>query len=316
MHNGDYSGRRFSELTTVDSRNVASLSLGWTHRIAAAGPAGGGGTTAAVIKGTPVVANGVLYVTIPDHVWALDARSGRELWHATLAVEGRLAHRQPRRRRARHHASTSRRRTASCWRSTTAPARRSGGPRSAISISSTTPRPRRSSSRTTSSSASAATTSTSPATSSRTIPETGALQWRWYTHPEPGTPEAKTWPSVEAMLHGGGMTWGSTTYDPQLNLIYFGTGNPQPVINGRKRAGRQPLHRVDRRAEPRHRDSSPGTSSRRRTTRTTGTRRRRRCSSTARSTASRGSSWRRPRATAGSSSSIARPGATSRAPST
>ena len=68
-------------------------------------------------------------------------------------------------------------------------------------------------------------------------PETGALQWRWYTHPEPGTPEAKTWPSVEAMLHGGGMTWGSTTYDPELNLIYFGTGNPQPVINGRKRQG-------------------------------------------------------------------------------
>ena len=33
------------------------------------------------------------------------------------------------------------------------------------------------------------------------------------------------------------MTWGSTTYDAQLNLIYFGTGNPQPVINGRKRQG-------------------------------------------------------------------------------
>ena len=39
------------------------------------------------------------------------------------------------------------------------------------------------------------------------------------------------------MMHGGGMTWGSTTYDPELNLIYFGTGNPQPVINGRKRQG-------------------------------------------------------------------------------
>jgi alcohol dehydrogenase (cytochrome c) len=39
------------------------------------------------------------------------------------------------------------------------------------------------------------------------------------------------------MKHGGGMTWGSTTYDPELNLIYLGTGNPQPVINGRKREG-------------------------------------------------------------------------------
>jgi glucose dehydrogenase len=53
MYNGDYSGRRFSQLTTVNSSNVQSLSLGWTHRIAAEGPAGGGGSTSAVIKGTP-----------------------------------------------------------------------------------------------------------------------------------------------------------------------------------------------------------------------------------------------------------------------
>ena len=68
-------------------------------------------------------------------------------------------------------------------------------------------------------------------------PDTGELQWRWYAHPEPGTPEAKTWPSVEAMLHGGGMTWVPSTYDPELNLLYFGTGNPQPVIAGQGREG-------------------------------------------------------------------------------
>jgi alcohol dehydrogenase (cytochrome c) len=63
------------------------------------------------------------------------------------------------------------------------------------------------------------------------------LQWRWYAHPNPGDPEAKTWPSVEAMLHGGGMTWVPGTYDPDLNLYYFGTGNPQPVIAGKARTG-------------------------------------------------------------------------------
>jgi alcohol dehydrogenase (cytochrome c) len=68
-------------------------------------------------------------------------------------------------------------------------------------------------------------------------PDTGALEWRWYAHPEPGTLEAKTWPSVEAMLHGGGMTWVPSTYDPDLNLLYFGTGNPQPVIAGQGREG-------------------------------------------------------------------------------
>ena len=39
------------------------------------------------------------------------------------------------------------------------------------------------------------------------------------------------------MMHGGGMTWGPSTYDPELNLLYFGTGNPQPVIAGKARQG-------------------------------------------------------------------------------
>ncbi len=47
---------------------------------------------------------------------------------------------------------------------------------------------------------------------------------------------AKTWPTVEAMMHGSGrMTWVPGTYDPALNLFYTGTGNPQPVIAGQGR---------------------------------------------------------------------------------
>ena len=38
-------------------------------------------------------------------------------------------------------------------------------------------------------------------------------------------------------MHGGGMTWGAGTYDPALNLLYFGTGNAQPVIAGKARPG-------------------------------------------------------------------------------
>src|SRR5262249_1887355 len=68
-------------------------------------------------------------------------------------------------------------------------------------------------------------------------PETGELQWRFYTYPKPGTSGSETWPSVEAMQHGGGMTWIPGTYDPELNLYYLGTGNPQPVLAGRGRAG-------------------------------------------------------------------------------
>jgi alcohol dehydrogenase (cytochrome c) len=39
------------------------------------------------------------------------------------------------------------------------------------------------------------------------------------------------------MAHGGGMTWISPTYDPDLNLLYVGTGNPQPVMAAKKREG-------------------------------------------------------------------------------
>ena len=69
-------------------------------------------------------------------------------------------------------------------------------------------------------------------------PETGELQWRWYVVPQKkGDPGSETWPNEEAMKHGGGMTWQPVTYDPELNLIYVTTGNPQPVIAHSNRAG-------------------------------------------------------------------------------
>ena len=68
-------------------------------------------------------------------------------------------------------------------------------------------------------------------------PETGALQWRWNTEPRTGEPGAETWPNKGAMEHGGGMTWLPGTYDPELNLLYWGTGNPNPVYAGQGRKG-------------------------------------------------------------------------------
>ena len=50
---------------------------------AVTGPGGG-----SAIKGTPVQINGVIYLTVPDHVWAIDARSGREIWHFTWQSKG------------------------------------------------------------------------------------------------------------------------------------------------------------------------------------------------------------------------------------
>jgi alcohol dehydrogenase (cytochrome c) len=68
-------------------------------------------------------------------------------------------------------------------------------------------------------------------------PDTGELQWRWYTTPRPGEFGADTWPNKNAMEHGGGMTWLTGTYDLELNLLYWGTGNPNPVYAGQGRKG-------------------------------------------------------------------------------
>ena len=73
------------------------------------------------------------------------------------------------------------------------------------------------------------------------------------------------------------------TYDPELNLLYVGTGNPTPVLNGERAPRRQSVDVRDRRDQSGQRRSWCGDFRRRRTTRTTGTRRKCRCSSTRRS---------------------------------
>jgi alcohol dehydrogenase (cytochrome c) len=60
-------------------------------------------------------------------------------------------------------------------------------------------------------------------------PETGKKLWRRYTIPAPGEPGSETWPkNSDAWTQGGGPTWRSGSYDPQLDLVYWGTGNAEP----------------------------------------------------------------------------------------
>ena len=72
-YNGDYSGRRFSPLTKINVANVKNLSVAWIYDLT-----GGGG-----LKATPVQVDGVLYFATPDHAYAVEARTGREIWHYT-----------------------------------------------------------------------------------------------------------------------------------------------------------------------------------------------------------------------------------------
>jgi len=68
--------------------------------------------------------------------------------------------------------------------------------------------------------------------------KTGKRAWRFYTVPGPGEEGGDTWPNDNvAYQRGGGSTWITGTYDPALNTIYWGTGNPGPDMNGNVRKG-------------------------------------------------------------------------------
>ena len=66
--------------------------------------------------------------------------------------------------------------------------------------------------------------------------KTGKRVWRFYTVPGPGEPGNETWEG-ESWKTGGAPTWVTGSFDPELNLIYWGTGNPGPDYNGEVRKG-------------------------------------------------------------------------------
>ena len=65
---------------------------------------------------------------------------------------------------------------------------------------------------------------------------TGKQAWRFWTVPSPGEPGSESWPG-DSWVHGGGATWLTGSYDPELKLLYWGTGNPGPDWNGDSRKG-------------------------------------------------------------------------------
>jgi acido-empty-quinoprotein group A len=234
-YNGDYSGRRFSPLTQIEIANVRHLSLAWMYRVKIAGGAMRG-VGEPDIKSTPLMVNGVLYFTIPDHVYALDARTGAELWHYDWVDKGGhlIGNRGVGMYRSWLYfmapdgwfisldAATGKER----WRKKVADEKMqyftTGAPMvvgnhvimgvggDAIDV---------------------------PGYLESRDPETGELQWRWNSEPAKGEPGSETWPNESAMSHGGGMTWLPGTYDPELNLLYWGTGNANPVMAGQGRPG-------------------------------------------------------------------------------
>src|SRR5881227_3969695 len=238
-YNGDYSGRRFSPLTQINSSNVHTLSLAWATRFGGGGGggrggAGGGGNIS--IKSTPLMVNGILYFTAPNHVWAADARTGREIWHyqyppntgSTIGNRGVgmygnwLFFETPDSNLVSLDAATGKER----WKvrladpkldytSTVAPVIIGNHVIAGIGGDHLD----------------------NPGFVQARDPENGALQWKWWTTPRKGEPGIETWPDEYASAHGTGQAWIPGTYDPELNLYIVGTGNPNPVMAEKSRKG-------------------------------------------------------------------------------
>src|ERR1039457_3800446 len=78
LYHGDYSGRRHSRLTQITPQNVSNLTLAWAFQT----------NQTAQIKSSPLLVDGVLYFTVPDNVWAVDARSGHLIWYYNRPSKG------------------------------------------------------------------------------------------------------------------------------------------------------------------------------------------------------------------------------------
>src|SRR5438552_70895 len=234
-YNGDYSGRRYAALSQIQSSNIGSLALRWMYRVGNIGQQRGVGSP--TIRSTPLMVNGILYFTIPDHVFAVNARTGEHLWQFDFEDHG--GHLVGQRGVGMYgnwlyfltpdgwFISLNAKDGKERWRKKIADEKRQYF-----------------------------TTTAALVVKNHIIvgvggdamdvrgyldardPETGELQWRWWSTPEKmGDSGSDTWPSQDAMDHGGGMTWMPGTYDPELNLIYWGTGNANPVFAGQSRKG-------------------------------------------------------------------------------
>ena len=260
-YSGDYSGKRYSLLKQVDRTNVKNLSLAWTSRVtpgagAQGGPGGGrgfgppaaptiiggegtgdvgaggfgGGSS---IRASILQVDGILYFSMPDNAWAVDARDGHTLWHYFWKTKGgthignrglamwgnRLYMETPDNYLVCLEAKSGK----ELWHkqiadlnlqyfSTMAPI--VIGNHVIIGTGNDLDEPGYVQSR---------------------DPETGEIQWTTHMVPmKKGDPGLETWGSLDGARHGAGNVWIPGVYDPETKLYIFGTGNPSPAYTNPK----------------------------------------------------------------------------------
>ena len=230
MYNGTLDSQRFSRLDRIDRGNVADLELKWAHHIPQLDRA----------ETTPLVVDGVMFITeSPSNVVAVDAATGRPFWRYDHPLPDDLRVCCGRNNRGvailddllfmstldAHLVAIDARTGSLVWNREVAD-HRGGYSKTAAPL----------------------------VVKDRVVTgiaggefgirgfldaydaRTGEREWRTYTIPGPDHPDNLTW-AGDSWRTGGSPTWITGSYDPELNLVYWGTGNPGPDWNGDVRSG-------------------------------------------------------------------------------
>jgi len=235
MYSGDYTGRRHSPLTQVAPGNVGRLAAQWAFQ--ADNMVAGRG-----FEGTPLLLDGVLYVTGNNNTaWAINVRTGEQLWRYRRNLPPGLTYGSANASNRgfavlgdllfmgtldAHLIALDRRTGKLVWDQTVDNFK-----------------------------VGYAITQAPLIVKDKVIlgiaggdiptrgfvdaydPKTGERVWRFYTIPAPGEPGSETWSDPDVLPRGGGATWQTGSYDPGLNLLYWGVGNPNPDYYGEDRKG-------------------------------------------------------------------------------
>ena len=230
-YSGNYQSHRYSALSQINRQNVTQLKPAWIYQIRDAG----------LIEASPIVADGTMYITEPPStVTALDVRTGRSLWRYVPAIPSDvIVIGSPQVNRGvailddivfvgtvnAHLIALDAKSGAVRWDAvvdnnkngyyvTTAPLALDGKIIVGVSGAETGIR----------------------GFIGAYDPKTGKRLWRTYTIPAVGEPGSETWKG-RSLETGGGSTWLTGSFDPDLNLLYWGVGNPSPDWNGDERPG-------------------------------------------------------------------------------
>jgi alcohol dehydrogenase (cytochrome c) len=237
---GAYDGQRYSPLDQINTENVGSLVPAWVFQFGASGMHAGPSTYA--FEASPLVVDGIMYVSGWDGwVWAIDARTGENLWTYKHAIpfDTSLCCGNVNRGVAvaqgkvfvvtlnAHVIALDATNGQLVWDATYGDVR--AGESATVA----------------------------PLVVKNLVVvgssggefgvrghldafdlESGEHVWRLYTVPKPGEPGSETWPAQgEAWARGGGNCWVTGTFDQETNLLYVGTGNPGPDFDGEVRPG-------------------------------------------------------------------------------